>query len=319
MEAKILAYLKENKHNFVSGEEICRKLKVSRTAVWKHIRNLKENGYEVLAQPHFGYRLVKVPDRMLVDEITYKLSTKSFGKKVVAYKSTSSTNARAYTLAEQSAVEGTLVISEEQTQGKGRLGRSWNSPKGKGIYASLILRPKITPAEAGKLTLMSSVSVAKTIRRFTGAEALIKWPNDVLINDEKVCGILTEMSAEQDLVKFIILGIGVNVNTDKDELPKGATSLKLKLKKHVSRLDFLKNLLHELELQYIKIKNRGFGVIVDEWRSFSLSLGRRVKVKWRGVLIEGQAMDVDDNGALIIRDDFGFSHHILSGDVRIIR
>jgi len=318
MEAKILNFLRENRQSFVSGEEISHKLNVSRTAVWKHIHNLKEIGYEILAQPHLGYKLLNIPDRMLPDEITCGLNTESLGQKVICYTKIPSTNDRAYTLAEQSAAEGTLVIAEEQTQGRGRLGRPWVSPDHDGIYASLILRPEITPAEAGKITLTSSVSIAKTIRNLYGIAALIKWPNDVLIDNEKICGILTEMSAEQDIIKFIILGIGININTDTKKLPKGATSLRSKLKKKINRLEFLKEMLSELERDYLRLKKKEFSLIVDEWRNLSLTLGKRIKVNWRGAIVEGQAMDVDENGALIVRDDFGFSHHILSGDVQLV-
>ncbi|MFH2138587.1 MAG: biotin--[acetyl-CoA-carboxylase] ligase [Candidatus Omnitrophota bacterium] len=318
METEILDFLKENNEFFVSGEDICKKLNVSRTAVWKHIQNLRKAGYDIAAQPHLGYRLENTPDAMLPDEIKYKLKTNKFGKKIIAYASITSTNDAAYTLAEQGAAEGTLVVAEQQTKGKGRMGRTWNSPHGEGIYGSLILRPEITPDEAGKITLMASVSIAQTIRQLTGLEAEIKWPNDILIGKDKICGILTEMSAEPDMVKFIILGFGINVNTDKRKLPPHATSISLKLARDIRRVDFLKELLQGMESHYEKIKKKRFGLIIDEWRNLSSTLGKRIKVKWRGAMIEGQALDVDERGALIVRDDVGFLHHILSGDVRTV-
>ncbi len=319
MEKAILKLLKENSGHFISGEDISRGLKVSRSAIWKHIQLLRENGYEIEAQPHLGYRLLKIPDLMLADEITYNLGNKILGIKILSYASAASTNEIAYSLAEQSAPEGTLVISEEQTKGKGRLGRRWVSPAKTGVYMSIILRPKISPVEAGKITLMCSMSIAMTIRSMFGLEALIKWPNDVFIDNEKVCGILTEMNAEQDLISFIILGIGVNVNTEAEKLPEGATSLKIKLKKKVDRIEFVRNLLKDLEENYIKINSEGFASIIGQWRDLSMTLGRRIKIKWRENIIEGQAMDVDENGALIVRDDFGFSHQVLSGDVTVVR
>ncbi len=319
MEKKILEFLKENKENFISGEEISRNLKVSRTAIWKHIQNLKENGYEIIAQPHYGYRLNGVPDRLLPEEISYRLKAKIMGKRIFSYVTTTSTNDVAYMLAEQSMPEGTLVLSEKQTNGRGRMGRTWASPAKGGLYFSLILRPRITPTEAGKITLMASICTAKVLRDNYGIEAVIKWPNDVYVNQDKICGILTEMNAEQDGINFIILGIGVNVNTDPLKLPKGSTSLKHILNKKINRIEFLKKLLCELELYYIKLKNLKFEEIITDWRDLSVTLGRRIKVKWRSSIIEGQAMDIDSSGALIVRDDFGFLHHILSGDVRIIK
>ncbi|MCG2712980.1 MAG: biotin--[acetyl-CoA-carboxylase] ligase [Candidatus Omnitrophica bacterium] len=319
MERRIIEFLKENKETFISGEEISRKLKVTRTAVWKHIQNLKENGYEIVAQPHYGYRLAGIPDKLLPDEISYRLNTKIFGKRIFSYVSTTSTNDVAYMLAEQSMPEGALILSEKQTKGRGRMGRQWASPPGGGLYFSVILRPKITPTEAGKITLMASISIAKVIRDSFGLEAVIKWPNDVYIGREKICGILTEMNAEQDGINFIILGIGINLNTAPGSLPKGAASLMCKTKKQVNRIEFLQKLLCELELHYLKIKNLKFEEIITQWRDLSMTLGRRVKVKWRSNLIEGQAMDIDSFGALIVRDDFGFFHHILSGDVSVMK
>lgn len=319
METKIIEILKENKEAFISGEEISRKLKVSRTAIWKHIQNLKEIGYEIIAQPHYGYRLTGIPDKLLPDEISHHLKTKIIGKRIFSYVSTTSTNDVAYMLGEQSMPEGTLVLSETQTKGRGRMGREWSSPPKGGLYFSLILRPQITPTEAGKITLMASICVAKILRDRYSVEAVIKWPNDVYVAGNKICGILTEMNAEQDGINFIILGIGININTDISKLPKGSTSLKAISKKKANRIGFLQEILNELEHNYIKIKKLKFEEIIADWRDLSITLGRRIKVKWRSSLIEGQAMDIDSSGALIVRDDFGFFHHILSGDVRLIK
>ena len=318
METKILKFLKENNHSFVSGEEISRKLQVSRTAVWKHIQHLKECGYEITAQPHLGYRLSGVPDRMLPDEIADGLATAVMGKKIISYASTTSTNDVASVLAEQGAREGTLVVAEHQTKGRGRLGRAWASPGNSGLYFSLILRPDIQPAEAGKITLMSAVGVAKVLRGY-GAAAAIKWPNDVYLDKEKVCGILTEMSAEQDLINFIVVGIGININADSGVLPAGATSLKINRGEKIDRILLLQRLLRELEHIYDDVNSKNFSNIIQMWRDYSMTLGHRVNVTWRGNLVEGQAMDVDETGALIVRDDFGFLHHVHSGDITMVR
>ncbi len=317
METKILKLLKEHSDTFLSGEDLSRKLKVSRTAIWKHIQNLKELGYEIIAQPHLGYRLTSIPDSLLPDEITYKLKAKRLASKVISYKSTDSTNNVAMLLARQGSEEGLLVISEEQTGGRGRLGRHWTSPKNSNIYMSLVLRPRIQPAEAGRITLMSAVSIAHTINRFVGLPAKIKWPNDIYLDRDKVCGILTEMSAELDRINFIVLGIGINVNADKHKLPHQAASLKMKSGRRINRVEFLKEVLHDLDTYYDKIVRGDFSRKIDDWRNYSLTLGKREDLKVGRRKIEGQAMDVDENGALIVRDDFGFNHHVLSGDVGV--
>lgn len=318
METRILNFLKKNKDGYVSGEDICKKLKVSRTAVWKHIQNLRKVGYDICAQPHLGYRIESAPDVLLPDEITYGLRTKKIGQKVIAYASLGSTNVTATVFAEQEAKEGTVVVAEHQSKGKGRMGRVWESPRGEGIYASIILRPKVTPAEAGKITLMAAVSICETIRRVTGLPALIKWPNDVYIEGSKVCGILTEMNAETDRVNFIIIGFGININNTKRSLPACACSLRMKMKKKIDRVDFFKEVLSDFERHYEKIKKKEFESVIAEWREFSSTVGQRIKVKWRGDIVEGQALDIDDIGALIVRDDKGKKHHVLSGDVRTV-
>ncbi|MFH1459192.1 MAG: biotin--[acetyl-CoA-carboxylase] ligase [Candidatus Omnitrophota bacterium] len=317
MEEKILKYLKQNMHNFVSGQELSERLNVSRTAIWKHIKNLKNLDYQIIAQPHSGYQLLKIPDKMLPEEISDNLKTKKIAKKIIAYKSTDSTNNIAYRLAEDGALHGTIVVSEAQSKGKGRLGRSWVSPAGVGIYLSIILRPNISPLEAGKLTLMSSVSLVRALKQVLDINAQIKWPNDIYVDNEKVCGILTEMSAEVDQVNFIILGIGLNVNTKASDLPKGGTSLQLKLKdkKHIDRVSLLKSILEAIEADYLKVLKYGFNFVVEQWKKSSRTLGHDVKIKTGKKVIYGKALDLDNNGALVICDDTGSLQHILSGDV----
>ena len=319
METKILNLLKEKKDNFISGQELSGKLNVSRTAVWKHIKNLRNYGYGISAVTHMGYRLDSVPDKMLPDEISYGLKTKVLARKIFAYSCVDSTNDIAYRLAEDSQPEGSLIIAEQQSKGKGRMGRSWVSPAGSGIYMSLILRPRIPIDHIGKMTLMTAVAVAKTIRDITGLGAMIKWPNDIYINGLKVCGILTQISAEPDLINFVIIGIGVNINTSRHKLPDVATSLFLESGKKIIRVEFLQKMLAEIEAYYTKLNKNAFLSIIKDWTLYSMTIGRRIKVDHRSDIIEGQAMEIDESGALIIRDDVGFMHRILSGDVNIIR
>lgn len=319
MDDKILNIFKTHSDSYISGEQLSRRLGITRTAVWKHIEGLRKDGYQIEAQPHLGYRLIGLPDKLFADELKWQLNTKIIGRRIYSYNIVGSTNTIAYQLAEKHLSEGTVVTAEGQTKGKGRLGRSWISPKSKGIYLSLILKPDIMPNQASQITLMAAIATARAIRNITGLTALIKWPNDILINEKKTCGILTEMNAELDKVNFIILGIGINVNTKKETLPAYATSLKEELNRTVSRINLAKELLREIERQYDLFKTKGFGPVMDECRNLSATLGRRVKIACHNRKIEGQAMDVDSDGALMVRKDNGFIEKILSGDVVVVR
>jgi len=316
MEEKILKIFARHKNAHVSGEDISKELGVSRTSVWKHIETLRELGYEVDATPNLGYRLVSRPDRLIPEELTHDLKTKLLGKNILAYESLDSTNDTAYKLAESGEKEGTVVVAERQKKGKGRQGRSWISPKG-GIYVSCILKPDIEPKEVAKITLVSAVAVAASIRDIVDVPAMIKWPNDIIIRKKKVCGILTEMKAEQDRVAFLIVGIGVNVNAPVGSLPKGATSLAKEADEKIPMVALAKRILENLEHYVLLFKREGFDKIRDEWHSFSATMGNHVKINCHNERIEGQALDVDDDGALVVRLDSGIQKRILSGDVTI--
>ncbi|MFH1995691.1 MAG: biotin--[acetyl-CoA-carboxylase] ligase, partial [Candidatus Omnitrophota bacterium] len=203
IDEKILSALKEKTAEFTSGESLSELVGISRTAVWKHIEKLREAGYEIEASPHLGYRLISVPDKLIPEEVRWGLGTEVLGKEVISYEKVDSTNEIAYSLAERGLREGAIVFAEEQRKGKGRLGRSWISPPKGGIYFSCVLRPEMSPDRVSQITLAASVSVARAVRELTGLQALIRWPNDILVNDRKICGILTEMKAEQDTVRFL--------------------------------------------------------------------------------------------------------------------
>ena len=319
---KILELFKNDKDAYHSGEEISASLGISRQALWKHIEKLRETGYAIEAVPHLGYKLLGAPDRVLAPEIKWRLNTKTLGKAVYSYEAVGSTNDIAYKLAEEGAREGTIVIAEEQTKGKGRLGRSWISPEASGIYLSCILRPEILPNEVPAVTLVAAVSAVKAIREFSGIEALIKWPNDIIIADRKAGGILTELKAEMDRVNFAVLGIGINVNTKKSDLPKGATSLKEESKssRDFSRVELVRALLGALDCEYLKFKKSGFSAMRNELKSYSCTLGRYVTISTSaGKKIQGKAFDIDKNGALVIKLDNGSKQLFLSGDVTLLR
>jgi len=314
MREKILDYLNK-KHDYLSGDEISRNLGISRQGLWKYIQELKDSGYEIVAVPHLGYRLESSPDRLFPFEISRNLHTKFIGKKIHYFDYLASTMNLAMQLGMQGAADGVLVLAEAQTKGRGRLGRSWFSPKYKGIYLSLILRPKLAPAVSPILTLLSAVSICEAVKNVTGLDAQIKWPNDVFIHNKKFAGILTEMNAEVDKVNFVVIGIGLNINNDKKSLIAQATSLKEQLGHSLSRLALLQELLRRMEGNYFLLEDRGSKFIIDKWRSFSSTLGKHVKVYCQNKHIEGSAVDIDQDGALLVRKASGIIQKISSGDV----
>lgn len=319
LDDKILNYFKRHEEGYVSGEELSRELGVSRAAVWKHIENLREEGYDIEAFPHLGYKLVSIPDRLTEIELKWQLKTDIMAGKIYSYEETASTNDTAHNLAIHGEKEGAIVIAESQTAGRGRMGRKWTSPKSKGAYFSIILRPDIPPKEVSSITLFSALSVARAVREMLNLPAFIKWPNDVLINNKKICGILTEMNAETDKINFVIIGIGININTKKEFLPKGATSLAEESGRELSRVDIVRSIFKSLDKYYKLFKSGHIDEIIKEYKEFSNFLGTRVQVTYHDAKIEGYAMDVDRDGALILRLDSGLNERVLAGDVAMLR
>ncbi len=319
MEEKILKLFKKKPEHYLSGEQISKSLNITRSAFWKHIEKLRLYGYEFDAVPHLGYRLRKAPDKLYPFEISPILKTRIIGKDIIYHDTVGSTNTIAYNLAKSGAKEGVVVVAERQTKGRGRLSRIWSSPKEKGIYLSIILRPKMTPFKAPVMTLMAAVSLAQAIRESADVQAFIKWPNDILINEKKVSGILTEMDAEADFVKFLILGIGINANTKILDLPKGATSIAQESGVFVVRQQLVKALLERLEQNYLLIQKEGFAPIRTQWRNLSVTLGRRVKATCMHKQIEGEAVDIEPDGGLKVRLDNGFYEKVMAGDLALLR
>lgn len=289
--------------DYLSGEILSKELGISRVSVWKHIRNLKEDGYVIEASAR-GYRLVRSPDLLLPYEFP------GWEERIHHFQEIGSTMVVARELARKGAKEGTIVIAESQTRGRGRLGQEWLSPKG-GIYFTLVLRPKISPAYAPRINLMASVAVARTIRKLFGLKAELKWPNDVLIEGRKVCGILAEMEAEMDKVNFINLGIGINANTSTSQYEKMATSLKEELRKEISRKQLLNSLLKEIAKQQALLSENK---LLEEWKRLSATLNKRVKIVAPGEEITGRAIDIDTNGALVIKGKDGSLRSVIAGD-----
>ena len=321
MELKILLLLKEKHPGYVSGEEISRLLGVSRTAVWKHMCRLKEKGYEIEAHSKIGYRLVNSPDKLYENELTGLMKGKIIGKSLICLESVGSTNELAKELAQSGAVEGTVVVAEEQTMGKGRRGRTWYSPAGRGLWFTVILRPPISPVDAAKLTLVTAVAVTKSIREMTGFPAGIKWPNDVLVSGRKAAGILTEMSAEIETVNHLVVGIGINFNLDPGAIPSEiaeiATSVTRAGEETVTRAALLAGILNNLDSLYQDFLSGSFPQILSAWREMSVTLNRQVKVESVGMSEEGIAIDIDEDGALLLQKKDGTIKKVLAGDVSL--
>ncbi len=215
----------------------------------------------------------------------------------------------------QGEPEGTLVIAETQTKGRGRLGRSWISPKHKGIYLSLILRPKILPAQSPVITLLVSISICEAIKEIAGLEAKIKWPNDIFIQNKKLGGILTELNAEMDEIHFMVIGIGLNVNNDKNSLLPSAISLKEIKKENINRINLIQEILCRIEKDYLAFQKQGSLLVVNKWRNHNITLGRRVKIACHRQHLEGEAVDIDTDGGLLVRNDAGLIQKVMTGDV----
>jgi BirA family biotin operon repressor/biotin-[acetyl-CoA-carboxylase] ligase len=320
---QLLISLKENKETWVSGESLAHKMAISRSAIWKHVRTLKEDGYIIESSRKKGYLLRQASDLLLADEIKEGLSTSVFGKRdIIYFTETDSTNVQAKFLANEGAPEGTVVVAEKQIRGRGRRGRSWFSPPNDGIYTSLILRPSISPNEAPKLTLMASVAMAETLISMTSLHVNIKWPNDIFINGRKIAGILTEISTEMDRIDYVVIGVGLNVNTTHESLPfeirDRATSIFMETGKAFPRIVLLRAYLEWFEIYYETFKANGFLPVMNRWKNLADIIGRRISVDMIDRVSMGEVLDMDKDGFLILRDNEGAIERIISGDVTLL-
>ena len=316
---RILELLRRQE-GFLSGEDIGRELSITRAAVWKGIKKLREEGYEIEAVTNRGYRLTNPETMYNKRELEQGLKTKTMGQTIYFYEETDTTNNRARELALEGAPEGTLVVAEKQTAGRGRRGKVWESPLGTGIWMSLVLRPQIMPAEASVLTLLCGLATAEAIEAETGLSAGIKWPNDILINGKKAVGILTEMDCEMSEVHFVIPGIGINVNTASfpPEIAEIATSLYLECGKTVSRRRLVHKVLERLEEHYETFLRTGsFAAMLEDYRKLCITLGKEVHVLGREPFF-AEALDITSEGELLVRRaDNGKKEVVFSGEVSI--
>lgn len=307
---------------WASGAELSARLGVTRAAIWARIEELRRLGYQIEASPHSGYRLLGSPDRIHADDLIARLGVvRVVGRDIRVFQETTSTSDILEKLARDGVREGMVIFAESQSRGRGRLGRQWVSPPGKGLWFSVLLRPPLRPQAATRLTVAAAVALSRAIRRELPLRPEIKWPNDIMLHGRKIAGVLTELSGELDSIRHVSLGIGVNVNLDESELPpavrSSATSLKLALGRPADRPALAAGILRELDNTYAAVVDDRFSAVAEEWSSQCSTLGRLVAVHTGHRRIVGRAESLDEEGALLLRTDSGHLERIVGGDVTL--
>lgn len=318
---KLIDAFTKSKEEYLSGQYLADLIGCSRTAVWKHIEELRKEGFELEAVRRKGYRITKTPEKVTPDEIRLGLQTETLGRQIHHEESVDSTQKIAHRLAYEGAQEGTVVIAEEQLSGRGRMDRIWHSPKSTGVWMSVILRPNIPPPKAPQLTLITAVAVVQAIEELTDLTPQIKWPNDILMNGKKVTGILTELQADADRIISIIIGIGINVNQKLDDYPDElkdiATSISIEKGEKLSRAELIRVLLAKLENLYKLYLDKGFYPIKLLWESYAVSIGKNLTARTITGSIYGKALGITEDGVLMIEDSSGKVHHVYSADIEL--
>lgn len=322
IDAQILTALREAGEGSVAGTELSQQLGISRAAIWARIDELRALGYEIAASPHQGYRLQNTPDVLHGDDLVSRVGRVNvIGRDIRVFHETESTSDIIEKLARDGVAEGAVVFAESQTRGRGRLGRKWMSPPNKGLWFSVLLRPNCAPQAVTQITIAVSVSLVRAIQNVTGIRADIKWPNDILIGGKKVAGILTELSAEVDTVKHVVIGIGMDVNLSADEFPPElreiATSLSIVQGGPVDRPALAAAILKELDADYARIRNGQFKSVCEEWEKRCSTVGRNIAVLTGSHRRSGRAESIDADGALLLRTEHGRLERITGGDVSV--
>lgn len=322
IDAQILTALRSAPGGTVSGAELSQKLSISRAAIWARIEDLRSLGYEIEASPHLGYRLTSAPDVLHADDLFSRLGKiRVVGRDIRVFQETTSTNDVMEKLARDGVKEGAVAFAESQTKGRGRLGRKWMSPTGKGLWFSLLLRPDMHPQQTTQLTVATGIALRRAIEMHAGVRSDIKWPNDILLNGRKVAGILTELSAELDHIKYVIIGVGIDVNQGAGEFPielrSVATSLKIETGKAWSRAALAVEVLRQLDYDYGRLVAGRFQGIAEEWEQHCTTLGQTVVIRIGDRRIRGRAESLSEDGALLLRSEHGHLETIMGGDVGI--
>lgn len=320
MKTKILYRLKE-KNDFISGQELCDEFNVSRTAIWKAINNLKKEGYEIESVTNKGYRLITVPDLLKEDAIREFLNTEYIAQEIRYFETIDSTNSECKRIAESGLFHnGLLVITNRQDAGRGRRGRGWVCPSGVNIAMSLLLKPDISPDRASMLTIVMAMAVARASKMISNLDVAIKWPNDIVLSGKKICGILTEMSAEPDYIHYVVIGVGVNVNQTgfDDEIKDVASSLKNEGGEDLNRAKLTALIMNEFERLYDEfIKVGDLRIIKDEYNKLIVSLNKEVRVLDPKGEYSGISLGINDVGELLIKKENGDTENVFAGEVSV--
>lgn len=318
---KLAKRLIESNGEAVSGQQLAEEFGISRTAIWKHIKELEEKGYAIESVKKKGYRIVSIPDTLEPLTIQTGLKTKHIGQNIEYVESCSSTQIIAHKLAQEGAPGGTVVLTETQTAGRGRMARKWDSAAGKGVWMSVILRPDVVPQKAPQFTLVTAVAVVRAIEEVTKLQPKIKWPNDILLNGKKCTGILTELQSDADGIQALIIGIGLNINQEKTdfdpEIQAIATSLKMESGDTVSRQKLVQSLLYYLEIYTQMYIEEGFGLLKVMWESYSTTIGHPIRARMTNQTLEGIAEGITEDGVLQLRTADGKLHGIYSADIEM--
>jgi BirA family transcriptional regulator, biotin operon repressor / biotin---[acetyl-CoA-carboxylase] ligase len=324
LDAEILTALRVAGQRPVAGAELVQRLGLSQSALWARIKDLRALGYDIQSGPHSGYRLVSAPDILHADDLLSRLGeTRIIGRDIRVFLETTSTNDVVEKLARDGVKEGVVVFAEAQTRGRGRLGRKWLSPPGKGLWFSTLLRPRFRPDAVTRLTIASATALSRAIRECTELRTEIKWPNDILVGGKKVAGILTELSAELDTVKYIILGLGLDVNLEAADFPaelkECATSLRIETGGVLDRAALAATILRELDKDYQRVMSGDFESLADEWEAQCATIGQEIVIRMGQRRIRGRAESLDSSGALLLRTNHGHLERIIGGDVSLGR
>lgn len=306
-----------NAHDYVSGQSICEQLNITRSAVWKHIHQLRKQGYDIHASTNRGYKIVKSPDKISVTDLKRQLTTQFIGQKFFFFDQLPSTMDEALNMAHRFKDQGVVVCAGQQTKGRGRLGRVWDS-SAKGLYFSIILYPSLTLEQLPNITLMAAISIRRAVKKLTGLELKIKWPNDLTIHDKKVAGILTETRLEASQIRLVVVGIGINVNQIPESVKDIATSLKEQTQQEINHSQLLAGILNEFERCYKKLEDDQFKLILNEAKKHSATLNRQVKIYVGREELQGKAYDLDEDGALLIKLANGKSRRIVAGELAYV-
>ncbi|WP_274651614.1 biotin--[acetyl-CoA-carboxylase] ligase [Paenibacillus humicola] len=318
MNNRIIELLERMPGAFVSGETISKELQISRTAVWKQIRKLETLGYTFEASRRLGYRLVAKPSKLSLEELTQRLGASPLAKRITLLDTVDSTQNVAQRLAEDGAPEGTLVLAEQQTSGRGRMGRHWVSPSGKGIWMSLVLRPDLPLQLAPQLTLLAAVALCRALKSVAPVDIGIKWPNDLLIGGKKISGILLESTADEERIKYVVAGIGISLNLEPDDYPDElkeiATSLRIEAGRTIDRTETIAAFIGQFSALYDLYRKEGFAPIRTLWEALSVTLNKPVRLNLPSGAVEGTPIGLDERGALLVRRADGSEMPVFSAE-----